>query len=119
MGIKKLKYCEIKSNIYDKFIDLLVKNTSFSDVSYSDGDYDYVSNIKFPFYDESYVLKFNNSNSWNMRVPARYHMEQMLMVVGVDSNTDRNVIEAIWEEYFDRLEIKINDFIKQFMGYEG
>jgi hypothetical protein len=119
MGFKKLKYSEIKSNIYDKFIDLLVKNTSFSDVSYSDGDYDYVANIKFPFYDESYVLKFNNSNSWNMRGPARYHMEQMLMVVGVDSNSDGNVIEAIWEEYVDRLEIKINDFIKQFMEYEG
>ena len=41
------------------------------------------------------------------------------MVVGVDSNEDPKISQSIYLEYVDRLEIKIKDFIKQFMEYEG
>jgi len=121
MKFKEIQYSEIKSNIYDRFIDMLVKNTSFSDVyDYTNGEmYDFVSHIKFPFYDDGYELKFKNSESWTMNVPPRYHLEQMLMVVGVDSNEDPKISQSIYLEYVDRLEIKVKDFIKQFMEYEG
>ena len=125
MKYKEIPYSEIKSNIYDRFIDMLVKNTSFSDVYESDMDYnaniiyDYVTYVKYPFFDDEVELKFDNSESWTMNVPARYHLYQMLQVVGVDSETDPNIAEAIWIEYINRFEIKIKDFIKQFMDYEG
>jgi hypothetical protein len=54
-----------------------------------------------------------------MNVPPRYHLDQMLMVVGVDSNEDPKISQSIYLEYVDRLEIKVKDFIKQFMEYEG
>jgi hypothetical protein len=120
MKFKEIQYSEIKSNIYDRFIDMLVKNTSFSDdVDFNDNQNVYVTYIKFPFYDDGYELKFKHSESWSMNVPPRYHLENMLMVVGVDSNEDPKIAEAIFLEYIDRFGIKVKDFIKQFMEYEG
>ena len=120
MKYKEIPYSEIKSNIYDRFIDMLVKNTSFSDdVDFNDNQNVYVAHITFPFYGEDYELKFKNLESWSLGVPARYHLENMLMVVGVDSNEDPKIAQAIFLEYIDRFEIKVKDFIKQFMEYEG
>lgn len=120
MKFKEIQYSEIKSNIYDRFIDMLVKNTSFSDVvDFNDNQNVYVAYITYPFYGEDYELKFKNLESWSLGVPARYHLENMLMVVGVDSNEDPKIAQAIFLEYIDRFEIKVKDFIKQFMEYEG
>lgn len=37
----------------------------------------------------------------------------------IDMNEDPQIAQAIFLEYVDRLEIKIKDFIKQFMEYEN
>lgn len=121
MILTEQQYTDIKSRIYDRFIDVLVNDTIFSDVEdyHKSNKFNYVTYVKYPFFEEDYELLFKNSESWVLGVPARYHMENMLMVVGVDSNKTPKISQAIWEEYIDRLEIKIKDFLKEFIENEG
>lgn len=114
------QYTDIKSRIYDRFIDVLVNDTIFSDVEdyHNSNKFKYITYVKYPFFDDEYELLFRNSESWVLGVPARYHLENMLMVVGVDSNKTPKIAQAIWEEYIDRLEIKIKDFLKEFIENE-
>jgi hypothetical protein len=105
------------SNVYDKFIDMLVRGTEifgFKKVGYN--QYRYHSHIKFPFYDYSTDLAFNSPEEYIFTMTSDFHINKWFKMVNVDIDEDRELFDKIRNKYLDKLEKKIKEYIKDHVG---
>lgn len=113
------QYGELKTKIYDRFLDNLVRDTEiFGGMEYEYSSYKYVAHIKFPFSDNPYTMSFNNPKSYTFTSPGRYGLKSFFMLVGVDMDETPKKAEKLWEMYLDRLEVKVSNYIKEFLDDE-
>ena len=114
------QYDKVKYKIYDKFIDMLVRDTEiFGFMKYDYNKYNYVAHMKFPYTDNFYNLAFNNPNEFTFTSPARYNLKSFFMLVGVDMDEEPKKAENLWNEYLDKLEVKVKKSIKKFLDNEN
>lgn len=114
------QYDKVKYKIYDKFIDMLVRDTEiFGFMKYDYNKYSYAAHMKFPYTDNFYNLAFNNPNEFTFTSPARYNLKSFFMLVGVDMDEEPKKAENLWNEYLDKLEVKVKKSIKKFLDDEN
>lgn len=110
------QYNELQSKIYHRFLDNLVRDTEiFGGMEYEYRGYNYVAHIRFPHADNPYSLSFNNSDSFTYTTPGRYNLKSFFMLVGVDMDEEPKKAEKLWNMYLDKLEVKVQNYIKEFL----
>ena len=105
------------SNVYDKFIDMLVRETKiFGFKKFGYNQHKFHSHIKYPFYDYSTDLTFNSPEDYIFTTPSQFHIRNWVKMVNVDIDKDHELFGKIWNKYLDKLEIKIEEYIKGHVG---
>ena len=114
------QYGELKSKMYDRFLDFLVRDTEiFGGMEYEYSSYKYVAHIKFPYADNPYTMSFNSPDSYTFTSPGRYNLKSFFMLVGVDMDEEPKKAEKLWDMYLDKLEVKAKRYIKEFLENEN
>lgn len=114
------QYDELNLKIIDKFLDMLVKQTRiFGGRKYDYRNYDYVGHISFPHSDNSYDLAFNSPSEYTFTSPSRYGLKEWFLLVGVNMDDEPKKAENLWQMYLDRVEVKVKNYIKDFIENEN
>lgn len=114
------QYDELNLKIYGGLIDMLVKQTKiFGGKQLGYNKFDYTAHILFPYSENSYDLAFNSPSEFTFTSPARYGLKIWFLMVDVDIDKEPKKAEKLWNMYLDKLEVKIKDYIKNFIDNEN
>lgn len=103
--------------IYDKFLNMLVDKTKiYGGDEFQHGKYDYSAEIKLPYADTPYLLSFNNSEEFTYNSPGRHRMNDWFGLIGLDMDESPDLCYDLWVMYLDRLDIKIKDYINDYLN---
>ena len=103
--------------IYDKFLNMLVDKTKiYGGDEFQHGKYDYSAEIKLPHADTPYLLSFNNSEEFTYNSPGRHRMNDWFGLIGLDMDESPDLCYDLWVMYLDRLDIKIKDYINNYLN---
>lgn len=107
---------QFENKVYGKFLDMLVDKTElFGGKKFKYNKYGYSAHIRFPYSDNSYDLAFNSPSEYTFTSPPRYGLKDWFLFIGVDMDEDYKSGEKLWNLYLDRLEIKVKEYIKNFL----
>lgn len=108
---------QFKSRIYDKFLNMLVKETKiFGGKKHKYMKYDYTAFIKYPFSERLPLdLAFNNTEEYTYTTPGGFSMEKWLKLIGINMEESMELGYELWKRYNDMLEDKIKNYIKNFL----
>jgi hypothetical protein len=110
---------QFKLKIYDKFLDMLINETKiFGGKKYKYMKYNYVAFIKYPFSKDGtfYDLAFNSSDEFTFTTPGGFRMGEWVKMIGIDYSKSMELSYSLWEEYTDRLEEKIKNYIDDYIN---
>ena len=108
---------QFKTKIYDKFLNKLVKETEiFGGKKHKYMSYEYVAFIKYPHSEKiPSDLAFNDPEEYTFTTPGGL-MEEWLQLIGVDIKNSPYLGKQLWDEYLDRLRIKVIDYIQNYIN---
>lgn len=110
---------QFKLKVYDKFLDMLVNETKiFGGKKYKYMKYNYVAFIKYPFSKNATPsdLAFNSPDEFVFTIPGGFRMGEWVKLIGIDAEKSMELIDPLWKEYSDRLELKIKKYIDDYIN---
>jgi len=107
---------QLNSKVYNKFLNMLVDKTEiFGGMYYEYNKYEYAAHIKYPYADNPYSLSFNNPESFTFTSPGRYNLKDWFLFIGIDMDESPKLCEELWNDYLDKLQVKIQDYIREYI----
>lgn len=110
---------QFNSKIRERLIDSLVDKTEVGDIkrakSFVD-KYKYYAQIKYPFYDEPFEIKFNHSEEYTFGMPGLYTLQNWFLMIGVDIDKSFKESEELRGFYLDKLGIKLKGIIDNYLN---
>lgn len=112
---------QFNSKVRERLIDSLVGKTEVDDIRSIRSfvvieKYKYLGKIKYPFHDEQFDIRFNNSEDFTFGMPSLYHLQNWFLLVGVDIDESFKEAEKLRTFYLDKLEVKFKKIINDYLN---